>query len=71
MATTEERMKILNMIKENRHKGWDQHYFNSESDAGELKARLRHASYRHVAYNMALGYLHCALKMVSMMVTKL
>ena len=31
---------ILNMIKENRHKGWDQYLFNSESDDGELKDRL-------------------------------
>jgi len=31
---------ILNMIKENRLKEWDQYLFNSESDAGELKERL-------------------------------
>ena len=31
---------LLNIIKENRLKGWDIHYFNSEMSAGELKKRL-------------------------------
>ena len=31
---------MLNIIKENRLKGWDIHYFNSEMSAGELKKRL-------------------------------
>ena len=31
---------MLNIIKENRNKGWDIHYFNSEMSAGELKKRL-------------------------------
>lgn len=31
---------IYNTIKENRHKGWDQYLFNSESGAGELRKRL-------------------------------
>ena len=31
---------IYNMIKENRHKGWEQHLFNSESGASELRGRL-------------------------------
>lgn len=31
---------IYNTIKENRSKGWEQHLFNSESGASELKKRL-------------------------------
>lgn len=31
---------MLNIIKENRHKGWDINYFNSEMSATELRKRL-------------------------------
>jgi hypothetical protein len=31
---------IYNTIKENKHKGWEQYLFNSESGAGELRKRL-------------------------------
>ena len=32
---------MLNIIKENRHKGWDIHYFSSEMGATELHKRLK------------------------------
>jgi len=32
---------FLNIIKENRHKGWDIHYFSSEMGAAELQKRLK------------------------------
>lgn len=32
---------LLNVIRYNRLKGWDIHYFNSEMSAGELKKRLK------------------------------
>lgn len=32
---------MLNIIKENRHKDWDIHYFNSEMSSGELQKRLK------------------------------